>query len=230
MLPALTVNRSFLYDFMDAESPCGALGLVEESGRQSGFVALHLGEDIPSDVTARGFRFGHSLFGGDTFEVIHFAFEFYGFRTYNLLINPSSPLVQAVLKRMLEDGDYFFFALSSDGRATAFRSEVGQDVLSYVKANLPRLLDSTTTEAQYDLACLSFAGNPRPPGTLLNWVCRDKTAYLDLSTDRLELNPVEREEHDGTQGLAAGGRPEPDAGTPGGSLHASKTQDLERGS
>ena len=28
MLPVLTVNRSFLYEFMDAETPCGALGLV----------------------------------------------------------------------------------------------------------------------------------------------------------------------------------------------------------
>ena len=190
MLPVLTVNRSFLYEFMDAEPPCGALGLVEESGRQSGFVALHLDEDIPSEVTARGFRFGHSLLGGDSFEVIHFAFEFYGFRTWNLLINPNNPLVQAVLRRMLEDEDYFFFALSADGRATTFRSEVGQDVLLYVKANLSRLQHSTTTEIQYDLACLSFAGNPTPPGALLNWVCRDKTEYLDLSTDRLELNPV----------------------------------------
>ena len=47
MLPVLTVNRSFLYDFMDTEPPCGTLGLVEEGGRQSGFVALHPGEDIP---------------------------------------------------------------------------------------------------------------------------------------------------------------------------------------
>jgi len=54
------------------------------------------------------------------------------------------------------------------------------------------LFDSDTTETQYDLACLAFAGNPRPSGALLDWVCRDKTEYLDLSTDRLELNPVER--------------------------------------
>ena len=194
MLPVLTVNRSFLYEFMDAETPCAALGLVEESRRQSGLVALHLDEDVPSEVTARGVRFGHSLLGGDSFEVIHFAFEFYGFRTWNLLINPNNPLVQAVLTHMLEDEDYFFFALSADGRATTFRSQVGQDLLLYVKANLPRLQASTTTETQYDLACLSFARNPRPPGVLLNWVCRDKTEYLDLSMDRLELNPVERGE------------------------------------
>ena len=117
MLPVLTVNRSFMHDFMDAEPPCGALGLVEENGRQSGFVALHLDADIPSEVTARGFRLGHSLLGGDAFEVIHLAFAFYGFRTWNLLINPNNPLVQAVLTRMFEDEDYFFFALSRpDGR------------------------------------------------------------------------------------------------------------------
>ena len=119
-------------------------------------MALHPGEDIPSDVTARGFRFGHSLLGGDSFEVIHFAFEFHGFRTYNLLINPGSPPVRAVLQRMLEEEDYFFFALSADGRATAFRSEVGQDVLFYVRDYFSRVQRSTTTETEYDLACLAF--------------------------------------------------------------------------
>ena len=114
MLPVLTVNRSFMHDFMDAETPCGALGLVEEDGRQSGFVALHLDADIPSEVTAKGFRLGHSLLGGDAFEVIHLPFAFYGFRTWNLLINPNNPLVQAVLTRMFEDEDYFFFAPELD--------------------------------------------------------------------------------------------------------------------
>jgi len=51
--------------------------------------------------------------------------------------------------------------------------EVGQDVLFYVRAAVPRLQASTTTESQYDRACLSFAENPRPPGPLLHWVCRD---------------------------------------------------------
>ena len=139
MLPVLTVNHSFMHKFMDAETPCGALGLVEENERQSGFVALHLDADVPSDVTARGFRLGHSLLGNATFEVIHLAFVFYGYRTWNLLINPNNPLVQAVLTHMLEDEDYFFFVLSSSGQATAFRSEMGQDVLYYVKAHLPRV-------------------------------------------------------------------------------------------
>ena len=150
MLPVLTVNHSFMHKFMDAETPCGALGLVEENERQSGFVALHLDADVPFDVTARGFRLGHSLLGNTTFEVIHLAFVFYGFRTWNLLINPNNPLVQAVLTHMLEDEDYFFFALSSSGQATAFRSEMGQDVLFYVKAHLPRVRHSTTVADNHD--------------------------------------------------------------------------------
>ena len=155
--------------------------------------ALHLDADIPSEVTARGFRFGHSLLGGNAFEVIHLAFEFYGFRTWNLLINPNNPLVQAVLARMLEDEDYFFFALSPDGRATAFRSEMGQDVLFYVKAHLPRLRHSTTTATQYDLACLAFARNPAPPGLLLHIVgalievhLRNFAPKLDVHLARLK--------------------------------------------
>ena len=104
--------------------------------------------------------------GGKAFEVIYFAFEFYGFRTCHLLINPASPLVRAVLQRMLEDEDYFFFALSADGRATAFRSEVGQDVLFYVRKYFSRVPRRTTTEIEYDLA------------------------FLDLSTDRFELTPA----------------------------------------
>ena len=79
MLPVLTVNRSFMHKFMDAEAPCGALDLVEENGRQGGFVALDLDADVPFDVTARGFRLEHSLLGNATFEVIRLAFAFYGF-------------------------------------------------------------------------------------------------------------------------------------------------------
>ena len=63
-------------------------------------------------------------------------------------------------------------------------------MLYYVKAHLPRLRHFTTTETQYDLACLAFASNPTPPGTLFHWACRDNLAFLDLSADRLELNPM----------------------------------------
>ena len=122
--------------------------------------------------------------------MIHFAFEFYGFATYNVLINPNNVLVQAVLERMIDDGDYFFFSLEASGRVTAFRAEIGQETLSRIRANRARIRQSTTTETEYRKALSAFAANPEPEGTLLYWVCRDTIDYLDLTHDRLELNPA----------------------------------------
>ncbi len=190
MLSTLTVNRSFIREFIDADTPCFALGMVEEQGRQCGLLALRPEEEIPSKVSDGGFNFGHALFGSAAFEVIHFVFEFCGFQTYNVLINSNNPLVQAVLNRMITDGDYFFFALEASGRVTTFRAEIGQETFSQVKANLARIEQSTTTEAQYHRALSSFAENPEPEGILLHWVCRDNLDYLDLTTDRLELTPT----------------------------------------
>ena len=189
MLPALTVNRSFMRAFIAAETPCFALGMVEVQGRPCGLFALQPEEEIPPEITDRGFSFGHSLYGSDAFEVIHLAFAFYGFLTYNALVNPNNPLVQTVLDRLIADGDYFFFALGASGRVTTFRSEIGQGLLSQVEVNRARIRQSTTTAAQYDRAVSSFARNPEPEGVLLHWVCRDRMDYLDLATDRLEMTP-----------------------------------------
>jgi hypothetical protein len=190
LLPRLTANRQFISDFISAEAPCFALGTVEERKRQCGFLALRPDKVIPAQIENAGFRFGHTLFGNASFEVVHFAFEFYGFETYNVLVNPNNPLVQAVLTTMVESKDYFFFALSSNGIATAFRSEIGEDNLAGLKTNLPRIQQSKTTDAQYRKTVSAFMRNPEPPGTLLNWVCRDNVAYLDLSKDRLEMTPA----------------------------------------
>jgi hypothetical protein len=111
LLPALTVNAQLMREFISADIPCFALGVVEERERRCGFLALGLSKVIPSDVANTGFRFGHTLLGNTYFEVVHFAFEFYGFETYNALVNPDNPLVRTVLTMMVESGDYFFFAL-----------------------------------------------------------------------------------------------------------------------
>ncbi len=190
MLPVLTVNGSFMREFIAADTPCFALGMIEERGRQCGLLALRPEEEIPAEVSGGGFNFGHALFGSAAFEVIHFVFEFYGFQTYNVLVNPNNSLVQAVLNWMITDEDYFFFALEETGRVTAFRAEIGQETLSQVKANLARIEQSTTTEGQYDRALSAFADHPEPEGILLHWVCRDNLDYLDLTKDRLELTPT----------------------------------------
>ena len=96
-LPKLTMNGQFIRDFIAAESPCFALGLVEERKQQCGFLALRPDEVIPPEISAVGFNFGHALLGTAEFEVIQFAFQFYGFETYNVLVNPNNHLVKRVL-------------------------------------------------------------------------------------------------------------------------------------
>ena len=69
-LPKLTMNGQFIRDFIAAESPCFALGLVEERKQQCGFLALRPDEVIPPEISAVGFNFGHALLGTAEFEVI----------------------------------------------------------------------------------------------------------------------------------------------------------------
>jgi len=189
-LPELTVNRAFMSAFLAEELPCLALGMVDEGASRCAMVALRLDRALPRQVSAGGFSFGHALFGSDAWAVVHFGFEFYGFATYNVLINPSDPVAQAVLDAMVTSGDYFFFALDGDRRATAFRSSIGRDSLAGLKANMHRIRGSATTDAQYRQAVAQLSRRPEPPGTLLSWVCRGKPEYLDLEQDRLVLRPA----------------------------------------
>jgi hypothetical protein len=105
-------------------------------------------------------------------------------------VNPSNPLVRAVLNKMIANRDYYFLALNPNGDVRVFRAASGEENLAGLKANLPRMLRSTTTDAQYRQAVSAFQKTPDPPGVLLDWVCRDRIEHLDLSSDRLDLNPA----------------------------------------
>ena len=191
--PRLTVNGAFVDEFLSAPMPCCALGLVEESKRTCGFLALRTNEFIPPDVTRTGFNFGHSLLGTSRYLVVHFAFEFYGFGRYHVLVQPNNPIVRRVLTTMVEGGAPFFFVVNANGTATAFgggSGPGGHDGMTALRSNLPRILNSEASDAQYQEALAQFRANPQPPGTLLNWVCRDNVDYLDLSIDRWELSPT----------------------------------------
>ena len=191
ILPTLTVNRSFLQSFIAAPASCCAISLVEVQNRHCGFLALRPQTPIPPEVLAGGFSFGHSLYGNSKFEVIHFGFEFYGFQTYNVLINPNNAIVQSVLQAMIESNDYFFFSLDEQsGSVTAFRSDLGDESLFNLKNDWQRIQQSTTTEHQYRQTISHFAKNPYPSGILLEWVCGDDINYLDLTQDRVDLNPA----------------------------------------
>lgn len=189
-LPSLTVNRAFLEAFISADAPCCALGMVEVEHRQTGFLALRPGITIPREISDVGFRFGHALYGTSTFEVIHFGFEFYGFETYHVLLNPNNEIVQTVLQTMLESGEYFFFALDAQsGSAAAFRSDLGQHLMSNLAADWDRIQMSATTDSQYRQAISRFAKNSESQGILVDWVCRDDISYLDLTQNKMSLTP-----------------------------------------
>ncbi len=190
LLPKLVVNVHFMREFLAAPTSCCALGVVEERSQKVGLLALHLADAIPQAIEARGMCFGHTLFGNSRYEVVYFAFEFYGFKTYNILINPNNPITRTVLSMMVESGEYFFFLLTSDQNVTAFRSDLKDGPLAGgLTTNFARVQHSTTTEAQYQSAVSAFTRHPDPPGDLLQWVCRDNPGYLDLTQDRLVLHP-----------------------------------------
>jgi hypothetical protein len=76
--PRLIVNRRFMSDFLDADTPCFALGMVEERGRRCGLMAFRFDRPLPRQAADAGFRFGHCLLGNAAFEVVQFVFQFYG--------------------------------------------------------------------------------------------------------------------------------------------------------
>ena len=75
-LPRLTVSQLFIRDLMAAQSPCFALGYVENRSEKCGFIAIRPETSIPDQVTQRGMNFDHSVLGTHEYKVFHFGFEF----------------------------------------------------------------------------------------------------------------------------------------------------------
>jgi hypothetical protein len=190
LLPRLTLNRRFARELTWSEGACCALGVIEERKQIFALLALRPPVTIGSRASVHGFEFGHRLLGSDAWEVVQLTFEFCGFATYHVLVNPSSPVAQRVLDLMAARGGFFVLVANSDGTANAFRSDLGTDGLSGFKALWPRIQRSTTTEAQYRAVVEVFSKEPMPPGQLLSWVCRSDTGLLDMANDRMELRPA----------------------------------------
>jgi hypothetical protein len=189
MLPKLTVNHKFITDFFREKSPCCAVGLVEVEGKLTSLLSLRLNESVPT--TGWGFNFGNCLIGTSKYEVIHFSFNFYGFKNYNVLINPNNPISKKVLSMMIETGDFFMFLFNSENNLTAFRSGIEKNCLSGLKDSFSRIENSTTSDEEYLDMVTSFKKNPQPEGDFLNWVCNNNIEYIDLLKYRFDLNPSE---------------------------------------
>jgi hypothetical protein len=190
LLPKLTLNRHFVQHFLAQDAPCFALAMVEERRQLFAGLALRLDVSLPPGISARGLNLGHSLLGSAHFEVLHLTFEFYGFETYHVLLNPNNPVVQAVVASMIDRGGYFILALGREREATAFRADVDPGDLIGWKNHIQRIRQSATTEAHYETALAHFRRRPDPPGRMLDWVCRDHSAGLNPSLDPLELSPA----------------------------------------
>lgn len=185
--PPLTVNRGFMSALLDEDAPCLAPGIAVTEGSRCALIALRLDEPIPRSISGAKFEFGHALVGTKTSAVVHFAFSFSGFLTFHALLNPNNSIVQAVLAIMVDTGNYMFLAWYSDHAALAFLAPMDRESLSGLKANLPRLCKSRTTEAQYRSAFIHFEKDPQPPGVMLSWVCRDEMSALEPQRDPIVL-------------------------------------------
>lgn len=190
LLPRIIINRLFLEDFMDEDAPCFAMGILEKRTKKSAFLALRTLDPIPHDVTQVGFNFGHTVIGNKDFEVVHFVFTFYGFKTFNALVNPADANTREVLKLMMDKNEYFFFAINPGGSVTAFKTGMSDvSSLSGIMLHEERIKKSKTTPQQYDKAVTTFSRNPDPSGVMLDWVCYDKPEYLNLSGEVIEMTP-----------------------------------------
>ena len=190
LLPKLALNRRFVGDFLNAPAPCGALGVIEERKQEYPLLALRPGVVLPQRITQDGFELGHSVLGNSQYEIVHFAFEFRGFATYHVLVNPSDPVVRAVLRHMVERGNYFVLAIGSDQSVTAFRADAGDANLAGLIEHFPRIERSTIDSQQYDNVLTQVRPQPSPAGEMLEWVCRGNVKYLDLAAERMELTPT----------------------------------------
>ena len=189
LLPRLTLHRQFAEDLWAAKAPCFALGMVEERQEPMGLLALRPPKAMPKEAMALGFNFGHTLVGNADFEVVQLFFEFYGFATYSVLLNPNNPLVKQVLSHMLASKQYFFLALAPDATVTAFRAEFEADRLAGLREHWPRLQNSRTNDLQYQKAVKAIQKQTQDPDALLTCVCRDHVDCLDPRKDPLELTP-----------------------------------------
>lgn len=188
-LPPITLNRQFINDFREAGAPCCALGLVRSGDTVTGFFATKPESIVPRNVLGLGIGFGHRMLTTpDDKPLCQFAFNFYGYEQYSVLVNPSNPLALKAIKTMVEQRDYFFFILNPDDRVSAFRSDLDEKNLAGMRDSLPLMQGTQTPQASYESGVRAFRQTPNPPEMkILDWVCRDDPGYLDLEDDTVDL-------------------------------------------
>ena len=164
LLTKLTLNRRFAQDFLDAPpEPCCALSVIEEREQVLPLVAFRPGVVLPYGVAEQGFDFGHSVLGGDSYEIVHFAFKFRGFCTYDVLVNPSDPVVREVIRHLVEHRCYVVLAVDPDQHVAAFKAGVGE-VTCPALSITTRVSHAQSPAGRHTAGCSrNFAGGRRRP-------------------------------------------------------------------
>ena len=189
--PPFTLSRKFFHDFTEADAPCCGLGLVRSCDAITGFFAMKPECVVPNNVLEVRTGFGHRmLISPDGEPVSQFSFEFRGFERHSVLVNPSSPLVLKAIETMVKEGDFFCFILNPDGRAFAFRRDLGEENVAGMRDSLPLMRSTRTPQSSYESGVRAFQQTPNPREVKpLEWVCREDPAYLDLEADTVDFPP-----------------------------------------
>ncbi len=185
--PTLTVNGRFLAEFISAVAPCFARGLVEQRRFWSGLLAIQLAENVPLEVLGVGCQLRCAVVGPPEYDLMKFSFGFQGLAPYHALVNPNNAVVRTVLRTMVDRGEHCVYVRTPNGAGVAFPAEAGERDVTGFADFLPRLLGSTTSEAQYRRTLQASRRNPSRRGTWLEWVCRNCWSALDVVNDRFTL-------------------------------------------
>ena len=156
--PILTISRAFMIDFVEAQPPCFALGMIDIEGDHTGFLAMRPKQPMPSQAKAAGFNLGHALLGFDNTVLCQFVFDFHDNSRYSALVNPAIPAIRSIIKTMVERGEYMFFNLDPDDNLDTFRA--ADRNLAGLADNLPRMQAATTTDEEYEKGIQAFRKNP----------------------------------------------------------------------
>ena len=191
-LPPHTLNRQFIKDFTEAAAPCCALGLVRSGDTKTGFFAMKPERAVHTNVVKMGFGFGHRILASPDLKPLYeFIFKFIGIDQYSVLVSPSSPLAMMAIEKMIDERDYLLLILNPDQRTSVFRYDIGAGNLAGMREMLPMMQSERTPQSSYERAVRAFRKNPDPPeAKVLEWVCRDNPAYLDLEYDTADLAPA----------------------------------------
>lgn len=184
-LPPLTIHAGMVGDLFAAGCDGLAMGLVQMEGVEYGLLALILAGELPE--MAGGFELGHRVLATDSYEVVQLTLQLDRQRTYHVLVNPASIVVQRTLAAMLQKGVYFIVFVTPEGAASVFQSQGDPDDLDGLRANWDRLLRSKTSEAEYQRTVVAFGRNPDPLGELLEWIGSTDPSQLEIQSDPLVM-------------------------------------------